>query len=221
MSLPAPNLDDRDFDDLFTDARRLIGLKCPEWTDLGPSDPGVTLLETVAYLTEQLLYRLNRVPARVHVKFLDLIGPRLRPPVAARARLTFWLSTAADAPMTIGRGTQAATPRTQSAEAVVFATTVDLTATPCRVAHLRTRATGEEHSVGVTGSFAAFGEPPAVSDEFLIGLDNPAPGCAVRLDLACQVEGLGVDPVHPPLVWEARTGTGWVRCDVEEDGTGG
>ena len=34
----------------------------PEWTQLGESDPGVTLVELFAFLTESLLYRANRVP---------------------------------------------------------------------------------------------------------------------------------------------------------------
>lgn len=226
MALPAPNLDDRGFDDLFADARELIARTCPEWTDLSPSDPGITLVETFAHLTSQLLHRLNRVPDRLHVKFLDLIGLRLRPPTAARVRLTFWLSTAASTPMTIERGTQAATARTESAEAVVFATTAGLTAQPCRVVHARTRAADEDTGTardpeGAGDAFPAFGTPPSVGDALLIGLDREVPGCVVRLDLTCHVDGLGVDPAHPPLVWEAWTGTGWTRCDVEEDGTGG
>ena len=35
-------------------------------------------------MVDQLLYRLNRVPDRNYVKFLDLIGVRLLPPTAAR-----------------------------------------------------------------------------------------------------------------------------------------
>jgi hypothetical protein len=43
-------------------------------------------------MTDQLLYRLNRVPDRNYVKFLELIGVRLFPPTAARVDVTFWLS---------------------------------------------------------------------------------------------------------------------------------
>ena len=62
MSLPAPNLDDRRFQDLVDDAKRMVQQRCPEWTDHNVSDPGVTLIETVAYMVDQLIYRLNRVP---------------------------------------------------------------------------------------------------------------------------------------------------------------
>ncbi len=48
MALPAPNLDDRRFQDLVDDAKRLIARRSPEWTDHNVSDPGVTLIETFA-----------------------------------------------------------------------------------------------------------------------------------------------------------------------------
>ena len=45
--LPAPNLDDRTFQDLVDDAKRLVQQRCPTWTDHNVSDPGVTLIEAV------------------------------------------------------------------------------------------------------------------------------------------------------------------------------
>jgi len=92
MALPVPNLDDRRFQDLVDDAKRLVQQRCPEWTDHNVSDPGVTLIETFAWMTDQVLYRLNRVPERNYIKFLELIGVRLFPPTAARAAITFWLA---------------------------------------------------------------------------------------------------------------------------------
>jgi predicted phage baseplate assembly protein len=42
---------------------------------------------------------------------------------------------------------------------------------------------------------------------------------AVRLD--SRVEGIGVDPTQPPLVWEAWDGVAWTSCATDEDSTGG
>ena len=49
----------------------------------------MTLIETFAYMTDVLLYRLNRVPDRLYVKFLELIGLRLFPATSARTGVTF------------------------------------------------------------------------------------------------------------------------------------
>src|SRR5713226_4319038 len=130
MALPVPNLDDRRFQDLVDDAKRLVQQKCPEWTDHNVSDPGVTLIETFAWMTDQLLYRLNRVPERHYVKFLELLGVRLFPPTAARAPITFWLSGPQPETVHIRPGTLVATLRTETDEAIAFTTVSDLAIVP-------------------------------------------------------------------------------------------
>ena len=136
MALPVPNLDDRRFQDLVDDAKRLVQQKCPEWTDHNVSDPGVTLIETFAWMTDQVLYRLNRVPERNYIKFLELIGVRLFPPTAARVAITFWLAGPQAAAIHIRPGTQVATLRTDSDEAILFTTVGDLPIVPCSLSLL-------------------------------------------------------------------------------------
>src|ERR1700674_3753612 len=84
MSLQSANLDDRRYNDLIAEALALIPTYSPEWTDYNPSDPGITLVELFAYLTEMLLYRLNRVSDENTRKFLKLLnGPDwIEPPNA-------------------------------------------------------------------------------------------------------------------------------------------
>src|SRR3954465_2342092 len=130
MPLPAPNLDDRRFQDLVDDAKRMVQQRCPEWTDHNVSDPGVTLIETFAFMVDQLLYRLNRVPDRLYVKFLDLIGLRLLPPTPAKALVTFWLSTPARTEHVIPAATRVGTLRTETQESIEFATLTDLQLPP-------------------------------------------------------------------------------------------
>lgn len=66
-----------------------------------------------------------------------------------------------------------------------------------------------------------FASAPRPGDCMLLGLDAAVPYCAVALGLDSRVDGVGVDPRQPPLVWEAWTEDGWAACEVDRDGTGG
>src|SRR5262245_52022054 len=74
MPLQLPNLDDRSYQDLVEEALHLIPAYVPQWTNHNPSDPGVTLVELFAYLSEALLYRLNRVTPANQLSFLKLLN---------------------------------------------------------------------------------------------------------------------------------------------------
>lgn len=226
MALPSPNLDDRRFQQFVDDAKRYIQQRAPEWTDHNVSDPGVTLVETVAHMADQIVYRLNRVPEKNHLAFLDLVGITLFPPSAARTDVTFWLSAPHDEPIVLPVGTEAATLRTESEEAVVFATERELTVVPTALRHLVVQHSG----LAVTDRTAdlaegkdvlCFAEAPGPGDCMLFGLTTAVPHCAVALELDSRVDGVGVDPRQPPLVWEAWTEDGWTVCEVDRDGTGG
>lgn len=228
MTLPVPRLDDRRFQDLVDEAKRMVMQRCPEWTDHNVSDPGVTLIETFAYMTDVLLYRLNRIPERLYVKFLELIGVTLYPPVPARAPVTFWLSAPAATPMTIEEGTEVATIGTESADPIVFSTVRDLSVVPAQLQSVHSKpASGDGEMTDRTDQLRlgvpcpAFAEPPRADDALMIALAEPVPACAVQVDVLCTVEGLGVDPSRPPLVWEAWDGDGWAECAVSRDETGG
>jgi len=76
VPLILPNLDDRTYADLAEEGRALIPTCAPEWTNHNPSDPGITLVELFAYLTEMLIYRLNRVTDANIETFLKLLNGR-------------------------------------------------------------------------------------------------------------------------------------------------
>ena len=226
MALPVPNLDDRRFQDLVDDAKRLVQQKCPEWTDHNVSDPGVTLIETFAWMTDQLIYRLNRVPDRNYVKFLELIGVNLFPPTAARSQVTFWLSSPQPDTVRIPAGTQAATVRTETDEAIVFATTDDLPIIPSSLAELGSMVDAKTYrdqwaALEKGTGFTCFKDVPAPGDALYVGLSEAVPSNAVRLRFSCHIEGVGVDPTNPPLTWEAWSGEDWEPCELDSDTTGG
>jgi hypothetical protein len=86
MPLHLPNLDDRAYADLVQEARGIIPTHAPDWTNHNPSDPGITLIELFASLTEMMLYRLNRVTDQNQIAFLRLLkGDPAWEPAAGRS----------------------------------------------------------------------------------------------------------------------------------------
>ncbi len=80
MPIQLPNLDDRTYPDLVNEALALIPTLDPDWTNYNATDPGITLVEMFAYLSEMLIFRLNRVTDDHLLAFLKLLrGPDWTP----------------------------------------------------------------------------------------------------------------------------------------------
>jgi predicted phage baseplate assembly protein len=92
MPIQSPILDDLRYDTVVQQLLRRIPVYTPEWTEWNDSDPGVTFLQLVAQVAEQVGYRLNQVPEKNHVELLKLLGVRLRPARAATSRLGLFLA---------------------------------------------------------------------------------------------------------------------------------
>lgn len=227
MPLPAPQLDDRSFQDLVDDAKRFIQERCPEWTDHNVSDPGVTLVETFAWMTDLLLFRLNRVPDRTFIKFLDLLGVSRYAPTAATVDVDFRLSAAQEEPVVVPAGTVVSTPRTISDAAIAFSVTRDLTILSSEISTVANRVGKQRTIRDITAtldmdrSIPCFSDEPLPDDALYFGFDIALPEHIVAIEIECDVAGHGVDPRRPPLQWEAWNGTDWEPCDVESDDTGG
>ena len=88
-----PQIDDRRYDDIIAEVRTRIARYTPEWTpvwtDVNDSDPGITLAQVFAWLTEMLIYRMGKVPELNYLKFLQLLGIELRTAEPARTEITF------------------------------------------------------------------------------------------------------------------------------------
>ncbi len=132
--IPPPKLDDRNYYDIVAEAIGMIPRYAPEWTNHNPSDPGITLIELAAWMTDILIYRLNQVPDKNYVAFLNLLGIKLRPPRSARALVQFALVDGAQK-QKVPRGTQVTTAQASEEGAVTFETErefVVIPATPDR-----------------------------------------------------------------------------------------
>ncbi len=235
MGLETPRLDDRTFQDLVEEARRRIPLYTPEWTDFNLSDPGITLLELFAWMTDIVLYRLNRVPDKHYIKMMELIGIRLKEVEAARTAVTFWLSTPQTTDVELPEGVEVSTPRTELQDAVVFSTDVPMTIYVPRLAHALTSFTGRgggreikpynvrRLDAGSEAMPAFESKPPQAGDAFYLGFNEDLSHHILGVEIGVEsAEGAGIDPTNPPYVWEviaANTDQSWVPLQVDYDGT--
>jgi len=230
MPLPAPQLDDRRFQDLVDELKRRIPVYAPEWTNHNLSDPGVALIELFAWLGEIVLYRVNQVPDRLYVHFLNLVGIEPFPPSVALADLTFWLSGELESPAVVPSGTQVMAASTvATGEPIVFTTVRDLEIAPPQLHAAKTVTAAGDRVVDVWADlrFDPAGVRCFASDEltpgdtFCLGFAQSLAGVVLRLQLSAQAEGIGVDPKRPPLVWEVWNGEGWITAKTHDDSTGG
>ncbi|MBT1090322.1 putative baseplate assembly protein [Streptomyces sp. Tu102] len=103
--LSLPQLDDRRWSDLVEEARALIPVYAPEWTDHNASDPGITFAELLAWVTEMDVFRLDQIPERHRRAFLALSGVVPAPPRPARTVVEVALGAGAG-PVTLPTSTQ-------------------------------------------------------------------------------------------------------------------
>jgi predicted phage baseplate assembly protein len=232
--LPSVELDDRGFQDLVNEARLRIAQSCPEWTEHNVSDPGVTLIELFAWMTEMVIYRLNRIPDKLHVALMELVGITLEPATAARADLRFRLAAPAAQPVFIpGGATEVSTLRTPGEDPVVFQTLEDFSIPSVRPVNYAVERGRAVKDVGVAAGVAhpkgpdqlPFGMPPQVGDALYVGFEEGLGRMVLQVDVDCsQARGAGVDPEDPPLLWEVSSGVapgGWDEAQVLADTTGG
>jgi predicted phage baseplate assembly protein len=232
VPLPTPNLDDRRFQDLVDQAKRMIPQFCPEWTDHNVSDPGVTLIELFAWMTDLLLYRVNQVPDKMFVTFLDMLGIQLAPPRAARVPVTFYLSAPQPVDVLIPAETEVSTVRTETSDAIIFTTESDLDIRPPTLIGAFTREATDGawtahdlRKLGLPGAkVALFPESPSPGDAFYMAFERDHGNHVLALVLGCETaSGAGVDPTNPPIEWQVWQGglARWASCEVEYEGTGG
>src|SRR5262245_46196788 len=74
MPIPLANLDDHKYADLVQEALASIPQLHPRWTNHNPSDPGIAFTELLAWLTEMILFRVNRVPEPSYRVFLKILN---------------------------------------------------------------------------------------------------------------------------------------------------
>ncbi|WP_248926120.1 putative baseplate assembly protein [Paenibacillus hamazuiensis] len=233
--LPIPELDDRRFEQIVNEAKQMIPMLFPAWTDENYHDPGITFIELFAWLTEMQQYYLNRITLKNELKFLKLLGFRRRAATLAKVQLFFEnIGEAAVIP----RGTPFL------AEEEVFETDETVLLVPNGVSKIIVRTESElwdrsaaNENLGV--AYYAFGPDARTGSKWYIGFDSPLPeGRDLTLtvqmfeDYPVPIGGTAMQAqVNPSarLVWsyygtdgagEGNTEqTGWHPLDVSRDET--
>jgi predicted phage baseplate assembly protein len=228
-TLEPPLLDDLRFQDLVNDARKRIAYRCREWDEHNVSDPGITLIEQFAAMVEALGYRVDRVPEKLHITLLNMLGVQLEPPKAAVAEVLVRLADPGSADVAIPAGTEVATPAAGVDDPVVFRVSQRFVVPRLSPGALLLTRGGQMVAVPAVGDGwrpsgalrRMFGTPPRVGDAVLMGFDEPLGRLRVRLELiASPAMGIGVAPQRPPLRWEASgDADSWTSAEVVEDGT--
>ncbi len=95
MGLDIPNLDEKNFDILVEEAINKIPSLAPKWTNYNLSDPGITIIELLAWLSDINYYRLNRVGSKYDNEFLKILNINHGENQGSKVILTFssWLHT--------------------------------------------------------------------------------------------------------------------------------
>lgn len=250
-SLEKPNLDDRKFKDLVEECILRIPRYCPEWTNHNPGDPGITLIELFAWLTDQMLLRFNQVPLLNYITFLELLGIRLQAPTPATCELTFYLSKDQPEPVRIPYGTEVATIRTENEEAVVFTTNEQLVIGNPQIRHFFTATQTENTPQNFHTKVNPGRNKWETTDELLLFeycqpgncfylvldelesnfLENELENEEQRNTISGNVIAInfrgdaaratGIFPDNPPLQWQAWNGEKWLNLEQDSDKTKG
>ena len=192
----------------------------------------MTLIDQFAWMTDVLLYRVNRIPERLHWKLLELLDVRAQPPTSAHTLLRFRLAKPPQQPLVIPAGTEVATKPDTEHPAVVFAVTADATVPVTGLAGVALERSDALTSIAVLDGVArplgsdreAFSVLPQSGDALYLGFATSPERLVLQVHVkATEARGTGIDPDLPPVVWEVprADGTWSTAVEVLSDRTGG
>jgi len=131
--MKAPLIDERDSETILRQLRDLVPHYTPEWKADDDRDPGVAVMKLFAGMYRGIIQRLNQVPEKHYLAYLDMLGVKRLPARPARVPLTFHLSTGASEPVLIAARTGAAAPDKEGGKPIPFETERAIVATPAKL----------------------------------------------------------------------------------------
>jgi len=126
MVIEPPKIDKRKYEDLIIEIKSFIPFYTPEW-NISEKDSGATLAKIFTHMLEAIIHRLNKVPKKNFIAFLDTVGIKLLQSQSAKAPVTFFLTEGVSGHVLIPERSQIA------AEDVVFEIGKNILATPSKL----------------------------------------------------------------------------------------
>jgi len=236
LSAEYPVIDDRRHADLVAEARTRIPRYVPEWTDVNDNEPGMAVVQVLAWLGELLIHRLGQVPKLNYLKFLELVGIELEPAQPARVEIVFpVLATFTEPTVIVPLHTQVAAEIPGVDTPIVFETERALIALTARLDAVQldsgftfsdVSSTNEDAETG----FATFGATARIGASLLLGFDSTLDFPSGTVDLMFWLKSprdrkamyadctsTATSPVT--LAWEYWNGSEWQPLDLLRDET--
>lgn len=198
MPLPLPSLDKRTFTELVAEGRSLIPQLAPTWTDHNAHDPGITLMELLAWLVEQDSYRLDRIPDAQYRAFLRLVGIEPKPAQVAETIVVFSLKASNDA-VSLPAGLQIATTHdSQSHLPITFQTVEPVEISPAQLVSVLTHDNDtwvEYHAENLNPGqrYRPLGDNPKPETALYLEFARPLATTALPISLYVWVNSADVD----------------------------
>ncbi len=190
--LPQISIDNTDFDRLLNEYRNMIPVVYEGWTDLNPSDPGITLLELFIWLMENQSYMMDRLTQDDMKALFKLYGFSERASVCAASKLQ--LSSKESCIIKPGEAFYAG--------GLCFETGKEREIREERIESLK-NSLGEEFNINLDAgstrmAYEPFGDRPKKGDAFFIFFRS-APLKGETIHIYAEIEKRGPKPRKPLL----------------------
>ncbi|MBR0820223.1 putative baseplate assembly protein [Bradyrhizobium liaoningense] len=241
-----PIIDDRRFDDIVEEVKTRIARYTPEWqpvwNDHNDSDPGITLAQLLAWLSEMLLYRMGKVPELNYLKFLEMVGIELQAAQPARVDVMFPVTDTTTMPfIDVPPRTQVSAPADDGGPPLIYETEKSARALTATLQSVQSYDSGVHRDLTAANEaldpYLPFGELALTEAALVLGLGFPSAYPTpddfpdTTFDIAVYAKG---DRAEKPVVtcgpgqtafpsarvqWEFWNGAEWQRMAALKDGT--
>lgn len=125
--MPSPKIDKRKAKDIEDKIMDLVPYYLPNWRP-EPGEPGWAVAQAFSKMAEDIIERLNQVPERLFMAYLDKLGTKISPPLPSKTPVTFYLSEGVPENKTIPAKVRVAT-----GDQVIFETEKEFAATTAKL----------------------------------------------------------------------------------------